>query len=204
MVEPNLWRVLEPLAPTLVYQRGSMIYWQGDMADRLYYLKRGKIRIFLASVDGAEHTLRIQQTGSVFGEAAFFDGGPRMSSARALEKSEIIAIPRDVLLDSLQREPGLAMAMMRALSARVRMLSSQMDSMAFLQADRRLARFLAESAPVIQCSHEELGERIGASRITITRAVQKLQQRGWIQSQYRAIRIFDPVALLDYANGETK
>lgn len=203
-MEPDLWRVLETLAPTLVYQRSSMIYWQGDTADRLYYLKKGKIRIFLASPDGAERTLRVQQTGGVFGEAAFFDGGPRMSSARALEKSEIVAVSRRVLLDSLQKEPGLALAMMRALSARVRMLSSQVDSMAFLQADRRLARFLAESAPVIQCSHEELGERIGASRITITRAVQKLQQRGWIQSQYHAIRIFDPVALLDYANGETK
>ena len=75
-MEKNLWSVLETLAPTLIYQRGSMVYWQGDKADRLYYLKKGSVKIFLTSPEGGDRTLRVQQTGGVFGEAAFFDGGP--------------------------------------------------------------------------------------------------------------------------------
>lgn len=130
-MEPDLWRVLETLAPTLVYQRSSMIYWQGDSADRLYYLKKGKIRIFLASPDGAERTLRVQQTGGVFGEAAFFDGRPPHEFGPGTGKvGNRGGIPPRAT-GFPPEGTGLGLAMMRALSARVRLLSSQVDSMAF-------------------------------------------------------------------------
>lgn len=204
-MEKNLWSVLETLAPTLIYQRGSMVYWQGDTADRLYYLKKGSVKIFLTSPEGGERTLRVQQTGGVFGEAAFFDGGPRISSAKVLEKSEIVAVSRQALLDSLQKEPELALYIMRALSARVRLLSSQVDSLAFLQADRRLARFLAEATGgtrTLPLTDEELGERIGASRVTVSRSMKKLREKGWIRSSYRAVEVLDADALFAYADGE--
>ena len=187
-MEKNLWSVLETLAHTLIYQRGSMVYWQGDTADRLYYLKKGSVKIFLTSPEGGERTLRVQQTGGVFGEAAFFDG-----------------VSRQALLDSLQKEPELALYIMRALSARVRLLSSQVDSLAFLQADRRLARFLAEATGgtrTLPLTDEELGERIGASRVTVSRAMKKLREKGWIRSSYRAVEVLDPDALFAYADGE--
>ena len=82
------WKILETLAPTLVYQKGSAVYWQGDTADRLYYLKKGRVKIYMTSENGGEKTLRIQSDGGVFGEAAFFDRLPRVSSAKVLEKSE--------------------------------------------------------------------------------------------------------------------
>ncbi len=197
------WKVLETLAPTLVYQKGSAVYWQGDIAERLYYLKKGKVKIYMTSENGGEKTLRVQSDGSVFGEAAFFDGQPRVSSAKVLEKSEIVAVSRDVLTAHIRKHPELAFSLMQALSERVRLLTAQVDSMAFLQADRRVARFLVEAVqdrpPCIFCTDEELGARVGASRVTVNRVLRRFAQLGWLETHYREIRILRLDALADFS-----
>ena len=197
------WKTLETLAPTLVYQRGSTVYWQGDIAERLYYLKKGSVKIYMTSENGAEKTLRVQSDGSVFGEAAFFDGQPRVSSAKVLEKSEIVAVSREILSDHIQKHPEFAFSLMQALSERVRLLTAQVDSMAFLQADKRIARFLAEAVqdrpPRIFCTDEELGARVGASRVTVNRVLRKFARLGWLETRYREIHILRLDALADFS-----
>lgn len=197
------WKILETLAPTLVYQKGSAVYWQGDTADRLYYLKKGRVKIYMTSENGGEKTLRIQSDGGVFGEAAFFDRLPRVSSAKVLEKSEIVAVSREILSAHIQKHPEFAFSLMQALSERVRLLTAQVDSMAFLQADQRIARFLLETAEnsrsCIRCTDEELGTRVGASRVTVNRVLRKFARSGWIETRYREIRVLRLDALADFS-----
>lgn len=197
------WKILETLAPTLVYQKGSAVYWQGDTAERLYYLKKGSVKIYMTSENGGEKTLRIQSDGGVFGEAAFFDRLPRVSSAKVLEKSEIVAVSREILSAHIQKHPEFAFSLMQALSERVRLLTAQVDSMAFLQADKRIARFLLETAEngrsCIQCTDEELGTRVSASRVTVNRVLRKFARSGWIETRYREIRVLRLDALADFS-----
>lgn len=197
------WKILETLAPTLVYQKGSAVYWQGDTAERLYYLKKGSVKIYMTSENGAEKTLRIQSDGGVFGEAAFFDLQPRVSSAKVLEKSEIVAISREILSAHIQKHPEFAFSLMQALSERVRLLTAQVDSMAFLQADKRIARFLVEAVqdrpPHICCTDEELGARVGASRVTVNRILRRFARLGWVETRYREIFILRLDALADFS-----
>lgn len=197
------WKILETLAPTLVYQKGSAVYWQGDTAERLYYLKKGRVKIYMTSENGAEKTLRVQSDGGVFGEAAFFDGRPRVSSAKVLEKSEIVAVSREILSAHIQKHPEFAFSLMQALSERVRLLTAQVDSMAFLQADRRIARFLVEAVqdrpPCISCTDEELGTLVGASRVTVNRVLRRFARLGWLETRYRQIQILRLDALADFS-----
>lgn len=197
------WKILETLAPTLVYQKGSAVYWQGDTAERLYYLKKGRVKIYMTSENGAEKTLRVQSDGGVFGEAAFFDGRPRVSSAKVLEKSEIVAVSREILSAHIQKHPEFAFSLMQALSERVRLLTAQVDSMAFLQADRRIARFLVETVqdrpPCISCTDEELGTLVGASRVTVNRVLRRFARLGWLETRYRQIQILRLDALADFS-----
>lgn len=197
------WKILETLAPTLVYQKGSAVYWQGDTAERLYYLKKGRVKIYMTSESGAEKTLRVQSDGGVFGEAAFFDGRPRVSSAKVLEKSEIVAVSREILSAHIQKHPEFAFSLMQALSERVRLLTAQVDSMAFLQADRRIARFLVEAVqdrpPCISCTDEELGTLVGASRVTVNRVLRRFARLGWLETRYRQIQILRLDALADFS-----
>lgn len=97
--------------------------------------------MFLSSENGGEKTLTIQGPGSLLGEAAFFDGLPRVSSARALVRSEILPVRREQLTSYFREDPNLAMEMLRYLARTVRMLSDQVDNITFLQADRRIAVF---------------------------------------------------------------
>lgn len=200
MYHPS-WIVLENARLPSVYRQGEMVYLQGTQADRFYYLKSGRVRIFLQSADGAEKTLRILEPGNIFGEASFFDGLPRVSSARTLAKSYIVPITRALLLRCFFQEPELAMSLLEYLSHTVRMLSTQLDNMAFLSADRRIARILLSlsSGREIQSTHEEIGDLAGASRVTVSRILSDFARNGWIDTRYRKIVLLDREALTHFA-----
>lgn len=200
----SLWEVLEQKETPRLYPGNQMIYRQGEVAERFYYLKSGKVRISISSENGQEKTLTLLTPGNIFGEAAFFDGLPRVSSARTLEKSQIIPVSRELLLNCFRDEPMLAFQLLHLLSKTVRMLSNQVDHMTFLQADRRIAKILTELSggvrdQPIACSHEDLASMAGVSRVTVSRVLGELARKGWIRTHYRSIEIRNPEALLQYA-----
>ncbi len=198
----NPWRFLEETQPVKLYGANQLIYLQEETAERFYYLKSGRVRIFLSSVGGSEKTLAIAQAGSLLGEASFFSGSPRVSSAKTVEKSQIISIDRPILLESFRKRPELALELCRYLSGTIRMLSAQVDSMTFQQADQRLAELLLQlsqeaegsslSTPlprVVRATHEELASLAGVSRVTVSRVLTKFAEKGWISTGYGVISL---------------
>ena len=96
----------------------------------------------MTSSDGIEKTLNTASSGEILGEAAFFDKLPRVSSAKAIDDSEIVIIDKNRLIELIRKYPNLAMELLETQAKRIRLLSSQIDSMAFLQADARIAQLL--------------------------------------------------------------
>lgn len=194
----NTWGVLEKSHTPRIYEKGTMVYWQGNHAEEFYYLKRGSVRIFLCSENGTEKDLTVLKAGSIFGEAAFFDGLPRVSSAKALERSEIITVTRRSLTDCIRREPELAMDLLTCLSQTIRMLSAQVDAMTFRQADERIARLLLNLSAKdgsVRATHEDLAALAGASRVTVSRILAGFARKGWVRTGYGEIRITDAAGL---------
>ncbi|WP_050698828.1 Crp/Fnr family transcriptional regulator [Anaeromassilibacillus senegalensis] len=202
-LEKNIWRVFDTLQTPRLYAKGQMIYLQGEHAEYLYYLRRGRVKVFLSSENGMEKTLTILEEGEIFGEAAFLDQLPRMSSAKALIRSEIVAVDRACLLQYFARQPALAMDLLRYLARTVRMLSAQVDHMTFLRADQRVAQLLlnlsgAEHKPV-SCTHEELANLAGTSRVTVSKILGRFEKEGWIATHYRKISVTAPEQLRSFA-----
>lgn len=197
----KLFHFLEKTQPVKLYRANELIYLQNETAERFYYIRNGRARIFLTSPEGAEKTLAIAQSGSLLGEASFFSGTLRVSSAKTIEKSEIISIERPVLLDCFQRFPELAMELFRYLSETIRMLSAQVDSMAFQQADQRLAGLLVQLSQdgFVHSTHEELSLLAGVSRVTVSRIVSFFAKKEWISTGYGRISILQPQALLYFS-----
>lgn len=196
------WEILGEGQPVRHVSNGTMLYFQGEEGSQFYYLKKGRVRIFLHSDDGAEKTLVVRESGAIFGEAAFFDGQRRMSSARAVTDCEVVAVGREELLEIFRREPGFAMQLLQYLAKTVRMLSSQLDTMSFLPADRRLAGVLASLSAendVVHVSQEELGSLAGTTRVTVNRALQEFQHAGWVTLGYRSVCVCNRTALEKYA-----
>lgn len=198
----NKWDVLENTHTSRNYPKNKMIYWQEEPAQEFYYLKSGRVKIFLSSETGMEKTLTILHSGNIFGEAAFFDGMPRVSSAKTLEPSSIITVTQASLVDCIRREPQLAMNLLTYLAQTIRMLSAQVDTMTFLQADQRIARLLLKlsSGGTVHATHEDLAALAGVSRVTVSRILNSFAQKGWADTRYREITIQKEAALKEFIN----
>lgn len=194
----GIWETFATQRPPVRCSSGYLIYLQDTEATCFYYLKSGKVKSFIQSADGAERILNIHTTGSLFGEASFFDELPRVSSALALTPCEIVPIDRELVTQEFAQNPDLALAMMKYLARTVRMLSEQVDQMAFRPAKWRIANYLLTFSPVsgpVSCTQEDIAAAISSSRITVSRVLGEFARQGWISLGYRTIALLQPEQL---------
>ena len=143
------------------------------------------------SVDGNEKTLNTARHGEIIGEGAFFDKKPRVSSAKALTNTEVIMIDKKRLTDIIAQHPTLAFELLEILANRIRLLSSQLDSMTFKKADARIAAHLLKSEHdgIVAITHEEIANTVGVSRVTVSKTLSRFAKSGYISTEYRRILI---------------
>jgi len=188
--------------PIKKYKNNQIIYRQGEMANSFYYLKEGKVQIFVNSPEGLEKNLTMNKKREVFGEVSFFDGFPRISSAKTITECEIITIDRTDILQYFQNKPFLALKFIELLSKKVRMLSNEIDNISFLSAEKRIVQYLLnvnlDADGSIDCTHEDIGKVVGVSRVTVSRTLSKLSKCKWIDTKYKKIFIINANALSEF------
>ena len=192
------WRAFAEGRPAVRCSPRHLIYLQDTEATCFYYLKKGRVKSFIQSADGAERVLNLYRAGSLFGEASFFDELPRVSSAIALTPCELVPIDRELVTQAVATDPELAMSMLKYLARTVRLLSGQLDDMAFRPVPWRLARFLlsyADQSSLVRCTQEEIASSISASRVTVSRALNQFARKGLLTLGYGEIRIRNPDGL---------
>ncbi len=204
MQKEDTWRPFAQGRTPQTYLPGQLIYLQGTEATRFYYVISGRVKCFMSSETGDERTLTIHRSGDLMGESSFFDSQPRVSSAVAVTKCEIVSIDRAQLEAVFASYPSLAFSMLQYLARTVRLLSVHVDDLSFLGADRRLARCLIglrreTDGPVLRCTHEELGFSAGVSRVTVSRVLGSFAKKGWLRTGYGSITIVNQSALSRFA-----
>ena len=201
----NIWRPFAEHRAPIRCSPGYLIYLQGTEATCFYYLKKGRVKSYIQSEQGDERVLNIYEEGSLFGEASFFDELPRVSSAVAMTDCLLVPIDREQVSQEIAKDPGLALAMMKYLARTVRLLSGQVDQMAFRPAKWRIAQYLL-TAPVqnneIRCNQEEIAAAVSLSRVTVNRILSSLAQQNIIEGKYRRIRILNIDALRELCQNE--
>ena len=196
----GIWEPFARSRPPVRCSPGYLIYLQDTEATCFYYLKSGKVKSFIQSEDGGERVLNLYTAGSLFGEASFFDELPRVSSAVAVVPCEIVPIDRELVAQEFAKNPELALSMVKYLARTVRLLSGQVDQMAFRPARWRVANYLLTLAGrdgVVSCTQEDVAAAVSVSRVTVSRVLGEFAQRGWVALGYRTIRLKNPKALLD-------
>ncbi len=194
----GIWEAFAKSRPPVRCSPGYLIYLQNTEATCFYYLKSGKVKSFLQSEDGGERVLNIYRAGNLFGEASFFDELPRVSSAIALSSCEIVPIDRELVTQEFARNPELALAMMQYLARTVRLLSGQVDQMAFRPARWRVANYLltlSTQTGTVSCTQEDIAAAVSASRVTVSRVLSDFSRAGWIALGYRTIALLEPERL---------
>ena len=91
----------------------------------------------------------------------------------------------------IAQHPTLAFELLEILANRIRLLSSQLDSMTFMQADARIAGLLLESEHngIVAITHEEIANTVGVSRVTVSKTLSRFAKSGYISTEYRRILI---------------
>ena len=194
----GIWEPFAKSRPPVRCSPGYLIYLQNSQATCFYYLKSGKVKSFIQSEDGGERVLNLYTAGSLFGEASFFDELPRVSSAVAVVPCEIVPIDRELVTQEFARNPELALAMMQYLARTVRLLSGQVDQMAFRPARWRVANYLLTLAGrdgMVSCTQEDIAAAVSASRVTVSRVLNEFARSGWVELGYRTISLMAPERL---------
>ena len=200
----EIWLPFLQKRPVVRCSPGYMIYLQGTDPTCFYFLKEGRVKSFMQSEDGAERVLTVYESGSLLGEAAFFDGLPRMSSAIALSPCHLVPIDRELVSQQFAANPALAMSMIEYLARKVRMLSDHLDHMAFRPAKWRLAEHILSLSPAgdfVKCNQEEIASAISTSRVTVSRILNELAREGLVELGYQKVKILDRDRLLKICSG---
>jgi CRP/FNR family cyclic AMP-dependent transcriptional regulator len=186
------------------FRASEIICYQGDSGSTCHVIIRGKVRIFLASGEGRELSVRILGPGEIFGEMALFEGLPRSANVEALEETQTLELQHEVLLDCLRKSPTLALNMLQALSARLRSSTVEAEGLALLTVDERLARQLHKLAEwsgrpapgggvriMVPMTQQELAALIGTSRESVNRALVRLRRQGKVRLEKGWIVLLD-------------
>ena len=175
------------------YPKGQIIYIQGQEPEYLYCLGSGAVRTLMTSDEGEVRLLTTYGPGSIFGEASFFDGMPRVSTAEAATDCKIVRLSHDKVSELFRAHPELASAVITYLARTVRLLSSHVDTMSFQSAQQRLITLLLNhpQRDVIHVTHEELAAALGLSRVTISRLLGSFARQGLLKTGYGTIRLLD-------------
>jgi len=186
---------------------GEVLFLKGQAGDALYGVLSGHVRISTSVPSGREVVLTTMGPGQVFGEIALLDGGPRTADAAAITRTELLVVRRSALLRLLEREPKLAVGLLRLVCERVRRVSGQVEDAALLDLPSRLAKQLLAMAERhgepsneglrvrLQPSQSELGHTLGTSRVTINKHLQRWRRRGWVALARGEVLIRDRAAL---------
>lgn len=183
--------------------RGEVIFSEGDAGDRLYIIVDGKIKLGTSSSDGRESLLAILGPGEMFGELSLFDPGPRTATATALTETTLLGLGHDALGPWLNGRPGVAQALLKALSQRLRRTNENLSDLVFSDVPGRVAKALLDlnekfgekrtdgSYVEHELTQEELAQLVGASRETVNKALADFVQRNWIKLEPRAVLILE-------------
>jgi CRP/FNR family cyclic AMP-dependent transcriptional regulator len=191
-------------------QPGETFFTPEDTSERLFILKKGRVRIFKTS-EGRELTLAEIEPGMIFGEMALTAQRLRGSYAQAIEPSVLISMSRTDLEHIIEENPQVGNRLLQLLSERLAAYESRIEDLTLKDIPARLANLillLCEGEGVMtrqdikiphHYTHERLGTMIGANREAVTRAFGLLQDQGAVELRRRLIHIKDMDALRQVA-----
>jgi CRP-like cAMP-binding protein len=172
------------------YRKNQNVFSQGDIADSVFYIQKGKIKVTVVSEHGKEAVVAILGKDEFCGEGCLAGQPKRIASATALTECEIMRIEKDALVRTLHEEPEFSQLFLEHLLARTIRVEEDLVDQLFNSSEKRLARALLLLAnfgkegrpePIItKVSQETLAEMIGTTRSRVSFFMNKFRKLGFI------------------------
>jgi len=174
----------------LQFKKGQNVFVQGDPADTVFYIQKGKIKLTVLSDHGKEAVVGMLGPGQFFGESCMNGHKLRISTTTAMENCVITAITKTAMIAALHDEPQFSEMFMAYLLTRNSRIEEDLIDQLFNSSERRLARLLLllanfgkegspqQISPGI--SQETLAEMIGTTRSRVSFFMNKFRKLGLI------------------------
>ncbi len=174
----------------LAVPKKEVIFAQGDGADAVFYIQKGKVRLSVVSKAGKEATIAIVNEGNFFGEGALAGQLLRMGSAAAMTDCELLRVDKNAMMEALHREHAFSDMFVAYLLARNIRYEEDLVDQLFNSSEKRLARVLLllahfgkEGNPetvVPKISQETLAEMVGTTRSRVSFFMNRFRKLGFI------------------------
>lgn len=181
------------------YRDKETIFAQGEAADAVFYIQKGKVKLTALSQQGKEAVVAILPEASFFGEGCLAGQPLRMATATAVQAATVIRVARQAMVALLHQEPEFAARFLtHLLSRNIRMEADLVDHL-FNSSEKRLARLLLllanfgqESKPIpliAKMSQETLAEMIGTTRSRVSFFMNRFRELGFIDYKGSAMHV---------------
>jgi CRP/FNR family transcriptional regulator len=187
-----------------LYQKGQVVFSQGDPANQMFLLKTGRVKLSKITAEGNEITLDIRKAGDFLGESMLIEDADYPLSALCLEDTLICGFTKAGFEKLILENPNIGLNVIKNLSHRINWLTERVGSFSLTNLEDRLYQVLTQVArehgvessrgSQIQfpLTHEDLGFLVGAHRVSITKAMKNLKEAGRILQEGRTL-ILSPV-----------
>jgi CRP/FNR family cyclic AMP-dependent transcriptional regulator len=172
------------------FEKKQTIFAQGDVADAVFYIQNGKVKLAVVSNNGKEATIGILGEKDFFGEGCLAGQPLRMAAATAMTDSELLRIEKKAMVQALHRENALSDLFVAYLLTRNIRYEEDLVDHLFNSSEKRLARILLllahfgkEGVPEIvipQMSQETLAEMVGTTRSRVSFFLNRFRKLGFV------------------------
>jgi CRP/FNR family transcriptional regulator len=197
------WVEIEQSIYERPFGRNEHVFLQGEPAATLFIVKSGRVKVTRHSPDGKDVLLRVCSEGQMLGNVGVFDGNGYLASAQAVEPTSTFCLSRKDCLDTIDRCPPFAHAVIADLSRRLRGATDLICSLAVDRAEQRIARALLRLAAgsgqsvgdgvmiEMPLTRQDVADMTGTTVETAIRTMSRFRQQGLIESQRRRVVLSD-------------
>ncbi len=172
------------------YRKEQIVFSQGDPADAVFYIQKGKVKITVVSEQGKEAVVAILGTNEFFGEGCLAGQAQRIATASTMTDSIIVRLENVAIVRVIHQEPAFSEMFIAHLVGRAIRIEADLVDQLFNSSEKRLARLLLllanfgkESKPepmIAKISQETLAEMIGTTRSRVSFFMNKFRKLGFI------------------------
>ena len=172
------------------YQKNQTVFSQGSLADAVFYIEKGKVKLTVLSARGKEAVVAILGNGDFFGEGCLAGQPLRMATAASITECSILRVQKETMLRMLHNEPAWSERFMAYLLSRNVRIEEDLVDQLFNSSEKRLARSLLlltrfgkdgqHEHVVPNISQETLAEMVGTTRSRVSFFMNKFRKLGFV------------------------
>lgn len=206
-------RAMAAVMVPVAFDRGEELFAQGDPGEWLFFVLEGHVKISKMTPTGREVILEIFGPGDPVGAVAVYERRPFPASARALDPTRCLRVPRESFFRLLAERPTLLAGLLGGLTLRLMELTDRLVELTGARVEERLARLLLKQVAELgrperggvflplHLSRQELADLAGTTLETAIRIMSRWGKRRWVVTEADGFLLLDSAALEGLASG---